>query len=47
MAKEAGSRIPRRKLEDIRLLALSAIDRGMHPKDSAEAFGAGVSTVYG
>jgi transposase len=47
MAKEPGSRIPRRNLEDIRLLALSAIDRGMHPRDAAEAFGAGVSTVYG
>jgi transposase len=47
MANEPGSRLPRRNLEDIRLLALSAIDRGMHPKDVAEAFGAGVSTVYG
>jgi len=47
MAKAPGSRIPRRNLEDIRLLALSAIDRGMHPKDAAVAFEAGVSTVYG
>lgn len=28
-------------------MALSAYDRGMHPKDVALAFGAGVSTVYG
>jgi transposase len=47
MAKEPGSRIPRRSLEDIRLLAMSAYDRGMHPKDVALAFEAGVSTVYG
>lgn len=42
-----GSRIPRRNLEDVRLLALSAVDKGMHPRDAALAFGAGVSTVYG
>ncbi|SBW18834.1 hypothetical protein FDG2_0843 [Candidatus Protofrankia californiensis] len=47
MVKEPGSRIPRSSLEDIRLMALSAYDRGMHPKDVAMAFGAGVSTVYG
>ncbi|MDT3443160.1 IS630 family transposase [Pseudofrankia sp. BMG5.37] len=47
MSKEPGSRISRRNLEDTRLLALSAIDKGMHPKDAALAFGAGVSTVYG
>lgn len=47
MEKEPGSRIPRRNLEDVRLLALSAVDRGVHPRDVALAFGAGVSTVYG
>jgi transposase len=47
MSKEPGTRIPRSSLEDVRLLALSAYDRGMHPKDVALAFGAGISTVYG
>ncbi|WP_374216202.1 helix-turn-helix domain-containing protein [Frankia sp. R82] len=31
----------------VRLFALSAVNRGMHPRDVALAFGACVSTVYG
>lgn len=47
MPKDPGTRIPRSRLEDIRMMALSAYDRGMHPSDVALAFGAGISTVYG
>ncbi len=47
MAKEPGKRIPRRSLEDTRLLVLSAIDKGMEPEEAADIFECGRSTVYG
>ena len=47
VAKERGKRIPRRSLEDTRILVVSAIDKGLHPDDAAEIFEVGRSTVYG
>jgi transposase len=39
-------RIPRRNLEDIRRLVVSAVEKGLHPEDAAELYGAKRSTVY-
>jgi len=47
VAKKRGKRIPRRSLEDTRLLVVSAIEKGMHPDDAADIFECGRSTVYG
>jgi transposase len=47
VTKERGKRIPRRSLEDTRILVISAIDKGLHPDDAAEVFEVGRSTVYG
>lgn len=47
MARETGKRIPRRSLEDTRILVISAIEKGLHPDDAAEIFECGRSTVYG
>jgi len=47
MAKEPGKRIPRRSLEDTRILVISAIEKGLHPDDAADIFECGRSTVYG
>lgn len=45
MEKEKRRRIPRRELQDTRLLVLSAIDRGMKVNDAAAVFGVGRSTI--
>jgi transposase len=47
MAKEPGKRIPRRSLEDTRVLVIAAVKKGMHPDDAAYFFECGRSTVYG
>lgn len=46
MDRKGEKRIPRRNLEDTRRLAISAIEKGMHPEDAAEIYGAKRSTVY-
>jgi transposase len=47
VAKEPGKRIPRRSLEDTRILVVRAIENGLHPDDAARIFECGRSTVYG
>ena len=47
MAKEPGKRIPRRSLEDTRILVVHAVENGMHPDDAARVFECGRSTVFG
>lgn len=47
MAKEAGRRIPRRSLEDTRILVLNKIDNGMSVDTAAGAFEIGRSTIFG
>lgn len=47
MAKEAGKRIPRRSLQDTRVLVLSAIDRGMTVDEATAVFEVGRSTIFG
>jgi transposase len=47
MMKEPGKRIPRRSLEDTRLLVLSAIDKGLNVEDAARVFEVGRSTIFG
>lgn len=45
MEKEKRRRIPRRELQDTRMLVLSAIDRGMKVDDAATVFRVGRSTI--
>ncbi len=47
MAKERGKRIPRRSLEDTRVLVTSAIEKGMDIAEAAHTFEVGRSTIYG
>jgi transposase len=47
VTKEPGKRIPRRSLEDTRLLVVSAIENGMRPDEAARIFEVGRSTVFG
>ena len=47
MPKKTGSRIPRRTLEEVRVLALSAYDRGMTVDEVCFAFEVGRSTFFG
>lgn len=47
MVKEAGKRIPRRSLQDTRVLVLSAIDRGMTVNEATAVFEVGRSTIFG
>ncbi|MEV6982582.1 IS630 family transposase [Sphaerisporangium sp. NPDC051017] len=47
MTREPGKRIPRRVLEETRLLVLSAIDKGMTVEEAVAIFGVGRSTVFG
>lgn len=44
--RKGERRISRRNLGDIRRLAVSAVEKGMHPEDAAEIYGAKRSTVY-
>ena len=46
MSRKGEKRISRRNLEDIRRLAISAVEKGMHPEDAAEVYGAKRSTIY-
>jgi transposase len=45
MEKEKRRRIPRRELQDTRVLVLSAVDRGMKVDDAAAIFEVGKSTI--
>jgi transposase len=47
MDRKGEKRIPRRSLEDTRMLAVTAIQKGMHPQDVADLYDVGRSTVYG
>ena len=47
MAREPGKRIPRRSLEDTRILVVHAVENGMHIDDAAHVFECGRSTVFG
>lgn len=47
MAKEPGKRIPRRSLEDTRILAVRAMENGMSPDYVATLYEVGRSTAYG
>ena len=47
MAREPGKRIPRRSLEDIRILVVHAVENGMGIDDAAHVFECGRSTVFG
>lgn len=46
MDRKGEKRIARRNLEDTRRLAVRAVEKGMHPEDAAEIYGAKRSTVY-
>lgn len=46
MHRKGEKRISRRNLEDTRRLAVSAVEKGMHPEDAAELYGAKRSTLY-
>ncbi len=47
VVKEPGKQIPRRSLEDTWMLAIGAIEKGMHSDNAAYFFGRVRSTVYG
>ncbi len=44
--RKGEKRIPRRSLKDTRALAITALQRGMHPDDVADLYDVGRSTVY-
>ena len=44
--RRGEKRVPRRKLQDIRELAINAMQRGMNPDDVADLYDVGRSTVY-
>jgi transposase len=46
MDRKGEKRIPRRSLEDVRMLAVTAMQKGMHPDDVADLYDVGRSTVY-
>jgi transposase len=46
MNRKGETRIPRRKLQDIRELAVNAMNKGMHPDKVADLYDIGRSTVY-
>lgn len=46
MDRKGEKRIPRRSLADTRTLAISAMQKGMHPDDVADLYDVGRSTVY-
>jgi len=46
MDRKGETRVPRRKLRDIRELAVSAMNKGMHPDKVADLYDVGRSTVY-
>ena len=46
MVRKGEKRIPRRSLQDTRTLAISAMQKGMHPDDVADLYDVGRSTVY-
>ena len=46
MDRKGEKRIPRRSLQDTRALAITALQKGMHPDDVADLYDVGRSTVY-
>lgn len=46
MDRRGEKRIPRKKLQDIREFAITALRKGMHPDDVADLYDVGRSTVY-
>ncbi len=46
MDRKGEKRVSRRSLEDIRTLAVGALQKGMHPEDVADLYDVGRSTVY-
>lgn len=46
MDRKGEKRISRRSLEDTRMLAIAAMQKGMHPDDVADLYDVGRSTVY-
>lgn len=46
MDRRGEKRVSRRKLQDIRELAVGAMQKGMHPDDVADLYDVGRSTVY-
>jgi transposase len=46
MDRKGEKRIPRRSLEDTRMLAIAAMQKGIHPDDVADFYDVGRSTVY-
>jgi transposase len=47
MAKEVGRRVPRRSLQDTRVLVLSAVDKGLGVNEASAVFEVGRSTIFG
>ena len=46
MDRKGEKRVPRRSLEDTRTLAITALQKGIHPDDVADLYDVGRSTVY-
>jgi transposase len=46
MDRKGEKRVPRRSLEDIRMLVIAALRKGMHPDDAADLYDVGRSTVF-
>ena len=44
--RKGEKRIPRRALQDTRTLAITALQKGMHPDNVADLYDVGRSTVY-
>jgi hypothetical protein len=45
MDRKGEKRVPRRQLRDIKALAITAMQKGMHPDDVADLYDVGRSTV--
>lgn len=46
MDRRGEKRVPRKKLQDIREFAITALQKGIHPDDVADLYDVGRSTVY-
>lgn len=46
MDRKGERRVPRRSLEDTRMLVIAALRKGMHPDDAADLYDVGRSTVF-
>lgn len=46
MDRKGEKRIPRRSLQDIRTLAITALQKGIHPDEVADLYDVGRSTIY-